>query len=557
VRTLLLRVAVLALEVVAIVALLAAAAIAIGFAGTFHAGPWAVRMTSPRNPLTIAAVALVIRSLVPHLPLRGLIPASIPGRQAADAWSAAHDRLLTITPQQASVFVFAVMAASLAVKLLLAYRHPGFWIGDDVEIHEMTFAKIFGYTWRPWALRSPVYPLGIIYPVQAVLVGARQTDPARLIFAGRALVATFTVATLWLTFHVARRRFDSPPVAILAVLILATNKLHVATGTTELPRPVASFFVLLAFWLLMTSRRSASAGAAGALIGIAAAMRFSEEIFVLPALIQLALARRWSSGIAFLTGFAIACAIAFGAVDLLYFGEPFFSLRHIVDFTLIRQQSTRGFEPWYEYVRAIPSWTHVAVVAAAVYAAIELRPWTLIAWTAIPVIALSALPHKEPRYLVPMLPYFSMLAAAGLWRSIVLVRHAPRRRQPAALTLAAVVAAVLLTEPMGYLLPRSDDGVAVARYIAAHDATGGVLAEPVWNLGGRLYLPRSDPFVVVDQSLMSERPQFETRIRDRNLVWLVFQDRDVRRLGYERLFADAGFEEVKGLGGSYRVFRRR
>jgi hypothetical protein len=174
------------LDGVAIAAIAAAAAIAAGFSGTFRAGPWLVSATSTSNPITIAAVALAIRSSSPAVPFLGLIPvARVPARALA-AWHRFHDAIVKLTISHALVMVGCITAASLALKLALAYRHPGFWTGDDVEIHEMTFARLFRTQFRPWELRSPFYPMGVIYPIQFLLVQAGQTDPATLVFAGGA-----------------------------------------------------------------------------------------------------------------------------------------------------------------------------------------------------------------------------------------------------------------------------------------------------------------------------------------------------------------------------------
>src|SRR5262245_2783509 len=396
----------IALELVMVVALAAAAGIAIGFGGAYYVGPWAVSATSARNPLAIAATALTIRSFFTSTAFLGVFPiASLPVR-ALRMVRRLHARLEHLTPARARTFVLAVMLLSLAVKLALAWAHPGFWTGDDVEIHEMTFARLFDYHVPIWNLRSPFYPLGVIYPFQAAAVRVGIDDPAQLVFVGRAVVAVCTIGTLWLTFHVAARVLGSVPAAVLSVLLLGLNQLHVKTGTTELPRPVASLCVLAAFGLLSSSARPVAGGAAASLIGMAAAMRYSEELFVVPAMAQLFIARRWLQLLVFVAAFAATVAIIFGPVEAVYWGEPFFSIRHIVDYTLVQGLSSRGYQPWYYYLRAVPDWTNVVTLALAVYATIAVRMWMLAAWAWTPLIALSLLPHKEPRYLVPMLPFY-------------------------------------------------------------------------------------------------------------------------------------------------------
>jgi hypothetical protein len=558
------RVRTIAIDLIACAALIVPIAIVSGVSGTFYLGPWLVSVTSARNPIVILVCALVVRSFDADTPFLGFVAVSRLPRHALRVMHRLHDGLSALTLNRATLILIGVLAASFALKVMLAARHPGFWTGDDVEIHEMTFARLFGYQWRANGFRSPFYPFAFIYPIQALLVRLGYVDPGQLVIAGRAVVAAATVATLCLTFHVGRSVFASIPIAVISVLILATNKLHVMTGTTELPRPVASLFVLLAFGLLTTSRRDSAACAAGAAIAAATAMRFSEEIFLLPAVLQLCAAGRWRGVMMLALGFGAVATAALGAIDILYWGEPFFSVRHIVDITLVHRLSTRGFQPWYEYVRTIPSWTNIAVAALVVYTTIARRLWTLGIWTWSPVVVLSLLPHKEPRYLVPILPYFSMIAAMGLWQTIVWLRQStgstdPQRRQRMALPLVMVVAAILVTEPMDYVLPRTDEGITIARHIALNGPADGVLAESAWNIGGRIYLPRATPLIDIDFALLSDRVRMEELIHTPAVTWLVLQDRDVRRLGYDSLIAE-GFDSIavpRLDSGAYRVYHRR
>jgi hypothetical protein len=551
------------LDVIAILSLTGALAIAMGLSGRLYIGPWLVSATSSRNPLMIAGVALVIRSLHTETPLLGRVPLiRLPARALA-MWLRIHEKLLNLTLDGGQRIVVSVMAVSLTLKLILAYMHPGFWTGDDVEIHEMTFARLFDHDWPIWNLRSPFYPLVVIYPVQALLVYAGQTDPGWLVFAGRMVVATIATATLWLTFHVARRLFDSIPIALISVLILATNKLHTMTATTELPRPVASLLVLTAFTFVSVSGRPSATFSAGALIGAAAAMRFSEQVFILPMLVQLGLARRWKDMPALFVGFTAVAIVVLGPIDALYWGEPFFSVRNIIDFTLTRRLSTRGYQPLYEYIRNIPEWTNLAVAALALLGSLKSRSVVLVAWTWIPVAILSLLPHKEPRYLVPILPYFSMLAGWALWRTIVSLRSGTEfsqsKRERRALLFAAIAVAVMMTEPTRYVLPRSDEAVAIARYIAGVDPPHGVAAQQVWSIGGRIYLPLANPLVDIGPDRMRSPEMFDAVLRTPGIQWLVLQDRDLRRSGYQTLITAADFEEVRTASPNrtFRLYRRR
>ena len=217
------------LDVIASAALTSTVVIAFGSSRVFHVGPWLVSATSIRNPLAIASVSLIIRSAYTHVPFFGFLAIADYPCRALGVWRRIHDGLLNLAliRGRACRIVYGLMAGSLVVKLTLAYMHPGFWTGDDVEIHEMTFARLFGYSWHSWNLRSPFFPIGVIYPIQSLLVQAGERDPAILVFAGRAVVAMCTIGTLWLTFHTARQLFENSGIALLSDLILATNKLHV------------------------------------------------------------------------------------------------------------------------------------------------------------------------------------------------------------------------------------------------------------------------------------------------------------------------------------------
>jgi len=484
---------------------------------------------------------------------------------ALNLWHTAHRRLLAIDRSTAIRIVIACALLSLVLKLVNIVVHYGFWTGDDVEIHEMTLSALFGWNWRAWELRSPFYPMTFVYPIQWVLFELGARDPFTFVLGGRAAVALISTASVLVLFKVAERATGSVRVALLSAMIFAFSKLHIIGGSTELPRTVSSLFVLVAFWLLMSTRRPPAAAAlSGALLGIAAAMRFSEEVFLLPAAVQFALNRRWRDLALSVASFAVVVIAILGAGDALYWGRPFYSSRQIVDFTLVQRLSSRGYERWYAYVASIPRWTDVVTIGFAL-AGIRSCDRAVALWAGIPVFALSLLPHKEPRYLIPILPYVSILAAAGFAALLARIVAAPtsegervwQHRRAAAL-LVAVFAAIVM-EASGYRLIRSERAVDVARFINQDRGRRGVAAEQIWQLGGRIYLSGHEPVIDIDPTRIGDPEQIQRAVRDARIEWVALLARDAGRFGYDITLQRSGFDEVSVdavARSPYRLFRR-
>jgi hypothetical protein len=455
--------------------------------------------------------------------------------------------------------VIAVLCVSALIKLANAYFYFGFYSGDDVEVHEMTFAALFGWDYTAWSLRSAVYPMTFLFPVQWVLVQAGILDPATLIFAGRVVVVSFSVLMLWLVYKTGHALSNHPAVGVLACGLLAASKTHTQFASTELPRTVAATFLVAAFLILLrtpSSRLRELCG--GALVGVAGSLRFSELLFVGVEPLVRVLKRQWVSALVITVAGSVTAGLILGLGDAMYWGEAFASFRQIFQYTLIDSQSSRGIQPWHYYVSHLGEWTNPVVAAASLWsvwrgysgrAGSALGTRRLALWTWTPVILLSALPHKEPRYLVPMLPFLALGAALGLqdWLRALISTHESRRLERRALLLAGALTAALLFEIGGFRFRRSEDDVRLARELAA----GGVrvvAAEQAWRFGGRLYFPR------------------DARVTD------LLAESDVGRLACERSveviavrtasdrsqeIASCGYEVMPGVkSGDYTVFRR-
>lgn len=143
-----------------------------------------------------------------------------------------------------------------------------------------------------------------------------------------------------------------------------------------------------------------------------------------------------------------------------YWGEAFHSLRAAFDFTVVQRLSSRGFGPPWWYLVSVGQWSTLPL---AILAGVGLRHQRSCAiWVVVPLCALSALPHKEARYMIPVVPFVCLLAVEGLRRSIQFNAAARRDWLPAALVCGLSLG--LIHDVAHYRLPRSNAEVQLALY---------------------------------------------------------------------------------------------
>jgi len=571
-----------------------------------------VRVHQVLNPLLILYLLLIIRlasrKKIPFLGRPALEISRLSDR-AAVLWDKIVDWFRKLAPEKARRILFMIIAISIVIKILNAWAYFGFFSGDDVEIHEMTFTQLFHWDWKAWNIRSPFYPMVFIYPFQFILHRAGAQDPWLLIFAGRLVVVAFSALNLMLVYKVARRIFSSLPVALLSAFFLAISKLHTAFASTELPRTVASFFILLSCWLLFSEKRIyANAILSGIFLAIGAAMRFSEVVFLAPAVLFLIVRRRFPQALVFGVVFVASLMAILGISDALYWKSPWFSLRNIVDFTLVKKMSTRGYETPLYYVLSFGIWGDFLTIALACFA-LRLRNRMVWLWAFLPLVMLSFLPHKEPRYLVPSIPFIGILAALSAWHLLEKVRggkietHLPKRvsslfvaplafafipvllaakdnrftfiaipclfllgvlylflkfrfkRQAAGqgsgthsirLGVALFIAVFFMAtlEIDGFRLRRTEAGVEMTRFLARQDDLRGVAIEEIWRAGGRLYLQRIPTLLNIDQRLLQNPDQFLQEVRAKEIQAIGLREEHVQSLRYDEILKSWGFSEV-------------
>ena len=460
--------------------------------GVFFVGDQRVSMMGVENPLLALTLLGTLRYLtLPRAPLLGLErwPMTSVENAARSLVARGVHRIETITPGAAMRIVATAVALSILVKLLLAWTYPGFFSGDDVEIHEMSIGALWNARWPIWDLRNAFFPLGIVYPVQKLFAIAGLADASSLVFGGRLAVAVVSSLAIVLVWRAGCHLMPSDRGwAVVAAILFATTQLYIAFGSSELPRPVATVFVLCAFVLLL-QEGAIRVAVAALMLGAAAALRFSEAVFLAPAVLMLGWQRRWTASVVLVCGAAVSALTIVGLSDAWYWGEPFHSLKAVVDYTFVQRLSSRGYQNVLWYALHLFTWLSPALALFATLAFLT-SPRVTDAWWIVPVLVLSLLPHKEARYMIPVVPFVCLTAVRGLRLVVESIRADSRNVwhwRPVA--LIAVTCIGLAYDAGHWRLPRSNADVTFAqRAHATLPAASQIGAEQAWRLGGRLYL---------------------------------------------------------------------
>jgi hypothetical protein len=235
--------------------------------------------------------------------------------------------------------------------------------------------------------------------------------------------------------------------------------------------------------------------AGGLLLGLAEIARYGSAAAILPALAFLAVTRRWRTLLLVIAGGA-AMAFALGLLDRLTWGGWFHSLAQYVDFNLTSGKAAQGFGvgPW---------WAFIPRLTVAPFAAVGLwrwrvdraaRSWLFFAVAAGYFLTISAVPHKESRFVYPALVLLT-IAGAPAFARFALDAWTGRRR-------GALAVAVLAAGPgtaSFYLVTTAFDLQQPELFALTMKAgrTGRgllVLDMADWNTGGYFSLGRELPF---------------------------------------------------------------
>ncbi|MBE4750724.1 hypothetical protein G4177_21370 [Corallococcus sp. ZKHCc1 1396] len=344
------------------------------------------------------------------------------------------------------VLLGVVLVLGAAFRLYWALHDDGIYWPDEVyQSLEPAHRLVYGYGLVAWEFvegaRNWALP-GLVAGVLGLgrLVGLN--EPAGYLGLVKGFFALVGTATAWATWRLARAAGASSlgASAGAALFALASVPLYFAPRAMSENASVLPVALGLALALAPgASRRAVVAGAS--LLGLAVLLRLQNGIFCVGLLGVLAARRQWRDAgvaLAVLAGWALA----FGLLDRLTWGRWFHSAIVYLDFNVVQGKAAQwGTEDFDYYPRILRRAMPGVSMLVGVLALVALpRAWGLAALAAGFVLLHAHQPHKELRFLVPVLPLFAALAGVGLDSLLGVLRGFPAR---ATATVAVVGGALV------------------------------------------------------------------------------------------------------------------
>lgn len=411
------------------------------------------------------------------------------------------------------VLAVALLAGGLLRFSVLSSDHGIFWPDELYQSFEPAHALVFGHGLIPWEFfdgaRNWALP-GLVALVMKLcaLLGADQ--PAQYIGATRALFALLSLGTALGTFRLAR-----------------------AVGADELPASLASTVVALAAPFLYFSHRAMSENAStlpliwglalvfdrassrrlvwlgASCLGLAVMFRLQSAVVCVVVLGVLAAWKQWRA-LRDVTVVLAIWALLFGALDAFTWhdvpgaklGGWFHSAVVYLRFNLIEGKAAGwGVAPWYFFGQRLFTSMPALAVLFVLGVLGGLRRAPALVMVALVFFALhSASPHKEYRFILPMIP---MLAALVATSTALLPLERLRQAALGALLVSTLYSAAtarsLTFGDLGHYPGRErdsawDDNGPINRLMlvasSKEDVCGLITpAHPAW-MGGATYLHR-------------------------------------------------------------------
>jgi hypothetical protein len=322
----------------------------------------------------------------------------------------------------------STLVAGVVLRLWLAFHDDGLYWPDEVfQSLEPAHRVVFHYGLIPWEFidgaRNWLFP-GLIAGVMKLGTLVGLGAPRGYLGLVRVVMCGVGVATGYGVYFLARRLGAGPLAAVAGAGLWLLSPVAVYFAPRALSETASALPIVLGLGLAApvgATRRERVLGAS--LLGLAVLLRLQVAVF--PAgLLALELGRRrWRAALE-TAGMLLLWALAFGLLDKVTWGDFFHSAFAYWKANVVENKSVNWgtAEPGY-YLSVLFRSSPIVAAACLTLGALGLLARPGVGLTAVAFFALhSAIPHKELRFILPVLPVvFAEVAVGaevlGRWRA--------------------------------------------------------------------------------------------------------------------------------------------
>lgn len=334
-----------------------------------------------------------------------------------------------------------LLAAALPRAWLAWSDHGIFWPDEIYQSLEPAHLFAFGYGVRAWEFeagaRSWLFP-GFLGLVLKLLAFAGVDHGLALATGARLVMAAISLAGVYGTLRLAQV-MGGPAAGVLGGMFAAAFPLQLLFGSRCMGEAASG--TLLVFAALALAQADARRPAlAGALSAVAVFVRYTNGVVLLGFIAWLVALRRWAELRRF-AGAAAGVGLLGGLLDWATWGAPFHSVRAYLQYNLVENQSVQyGVADATYYASTLGSATGPAVLALALGLVLAGRRAAAPLAVAIAYVLIhSGIPHKEVRFLLPVVPLLLAAAATGVASALASVRLSMSMTAGVGLVLAAAM----------------------------------------------------------------------------------------------------------------------
>jgi MFS family permease len=317
-----------------------------------------------------------------------------------------------------------VLVLSAVPRLWAAWFDQGiFWPDEIYQSLEQGHRLAFGYGTKPWEFvrgaRSWVFP-GLLAGLLRVGALFGLDSGRSLVLFAKTTMALISVAGVYLSMRLARS-FAGRFAALIAGLFSGFFSAGILIGSRCLAETVSGPLLIAVVLLAMRSGPRVQI-AAGALAGLSIYLRYQSGLIAVGVLAITLSERRIRDAMYYGVAAGVVGVLG-GLLDWFTWGMPFHAFKMYLWFNLFKSADKFGAYPFGYY--ADVAWTIsgpalLVIVVGLIFSA-RLAP-RLLALVAGYVLIHCVVPHKEFRFLMPIMPIALALSAAGLVDALRRVR---------------------------------------------------------------------------------------------------------------------------------------